>query len=82
MYKFYHSCGFVNADGTRKLIKFWNGEKCICATDNPFLKRPQDCEFIGVQKRAMVNRDRLERATKWTINRYLHQLDNNNNNNN
>ena len=53
MLKIYHVCSLKNVDGTRKLIEFERGERCICASNYLFWKRPQDCET-----RSVVNRDR------------------------
>ena len=32
--KRYHGCWKVNRNGTRKLIDYRRGERCICPTDN------------------------------------------------
>ena len=58
MFKIYHGCGLVNVDGTRKLIKFERGERCIWASDYPFWKRLQDCKHTGIKTRSIVKRDR------------------------
>ena len=74
MFKIYHGRGLVNVDGTRKLIELERGERCICASDYRFWKRPQDCEHTGVKARSVVKRDRLKKADKWTRNRYFREL--------
>ena len=47
MFKIYHGCLVVNDDGTRKLIDFKCGEKCLCAAANPFWKGSEDCTING-----------------------------------
>ena len=80
MYKIYHGCGLVNFDGTRKLIKFRRGERCTCATDKRFCKRPQDCTNVGVKTRAAVNKDRLNKASLLYRKRYFPKLEQENDN--
>ena len=64
MFNIYHSCELVNVDGTRKLIDFERGERCIRARDYPFWKRLEDCEHIDVRTRSVVKRDRLKKVDK------------------
>ena len=82
MFKIYHGCDLVNVDGTRKLIEFERGERCIRASDYPFWKSLEDCEHTGVKIRYVIRRDRLKKADKWTRNRYFCKLDKKNANDN
>ena len=74
MFKIYHDCGFVRVDETRNLIEFKRGGSCICASDYPFWKRPQDCKHTGIKTRSIVKIDRIKKANKWTRNRYFREL--------
>ena len=72
----------MSVDGTRKLIEFERNERCICVSDYPFWKRPQDWEHTGVNARSVVKRDRIKKADKWTRNRYFREMDKKNANDN
>ena len=41
--KIYHGCATRYSNGERNLIEFKKGERCICATSNPFGKKPNTC---------------------------------------
>ena len=74
MFNIYHSCGLINVDGTRKLIKFQRSERCVYATYKPFWKTPQDCENVGVKTRTAANKGRLNKASLSSRNRYFRRL--------
>ena len=57
-FKIYHGCSLVNFDGARTLIEFERGERCICASDYLFWKRPQDCKHTGIKTRSVAKRGR------------------------
>ena len=77
MFKIYHGCLLVNDGGTRKLIDFKCGEKCLCVTDKPFWKRPAECTVNGVQTRNMENKNRLKQASKAATLKFFEQQEKN-----
>ena len=73
----YHGCWTVFEDGTRCLIKSnWGG--CICPTDDPFWKRPQD-----VESRVEILTEEMDKklASKRYIKNYFKKLELNNDTN-
>ena len=41
----YHGCWTVYEDGSRCLIEYDLDKKCVCVTNEPFWKRPEDADF-------------------------------------
>ena len=70
----------VNVAATRKLIEFRRGERCICATDKHFWRRPQDCTNVMAKMRDAINKDRLNKASLSYRNRYFCKLEQENDN--
>ena len=70
--KIYHGCYTIKKDGTRILINFKNGKKCLLPTAYPFWKKPEDCTNIRVQIRNTVKKNR--KCSIATIKKYLDNL--------
>ena len=58
--KIYHGCFTKNKDGTNTLIE--KGKTCICPTDKPFWKYPEDVSS-GIKTRAQEKNQKKISAT-------------------
>ena len=63
--KIYHGCFTKNKDGTNTLIK--KGENCVCPTNNPFWKYPEDVDCC-VRTCSQENKNKKKIPIKSLIN--------------
>ena len=63
--KIYHGCFTKNKDGTNTLIK--KGENCVCLTNNPFWKYPEDVDCC-VRTYSQENKNKKKVPIKSLIN--------------
>ena len=68
--RIYHGCFTRNQDGTKRLIKKKN-RGCLCPTNKPFWKYPQDIPS-GVENRSQEKNKKL--VKKKGYNRYFRQV--------
>ena len=68
-----NSCDTINKDGTRVLIDFKNGEKCLIPISDLFWKKSEDCDNKCVLTRnsAWKIRENNAFATKIAIGKYF-----------
>ena len=63
--RIYHGCYTRYANGERRLIDFEKGERCICATKNPFWKWPLDDKLKMQTRRETKNRQLIKGPVKY-----------------